>query len=257
MVRVIDVCSGKGGVGKTVVASNLGMALQRLGKKTVVIDFNFTTSHLSLCLKAYSHPITINSVLRGEASLADAVFTHQSGLKMVLGSLKIEDMANIDASNMGGMIREAFSDYDFVLLDSAPGLGKEAMTALRASDEILYVANPSIPSIIDIAKCNKVADSLDNRPRPIGVVVNRVRNKSYEVKNDEIVQSTGLPIIGAIPEDERMLECTNKETLITIHRKNSPSSRAFFRIAARISGGEYIKDGMLSSLIKIFRRKKL
>ena len=255
MVRVIDVCSGKGGVGKTVVASNLGMAMQKLGKKVVVIDFNFTTSHLSLCFNSYSHPITINSVLRGEAKMEDAVYTHSSGLKVVLGSLKLEDIVNTDTTNLKGMIAQAFSDYDFVLLDSAPGLGKEAMIALDACDEILYVVNPSIPSVIDVAKCNQVV-SMKNNAKAIGVLVNRVRNKSYEIKNEEITQFTNLPVIGSIPEDERVLESTNKETLVTLCEKNSPASKALFGIAAKISGVEYKKPGLLHNLIKILGGNK-
>ncbi|NIO44787.1 MAG: P-loop NTPase, partial [Candidatus Aenigmarchaeota archaeon] len=69
MVRIIGIVSGKGGVGKTVVASNLGVALQKFYKKTAVIDFNLTTSHLSLYFGIHSHPITLNHVLRNEAKL--------------------------------------------------------------------------------------------------------------------------------------------------------------------------------------------
>ena len=251
MVRVIDICSGKGGVGKTVVASNLGMALQKLGKKVAVIDFNFTTSHLSLCFNSYSHPITINNVLRGEAKMEDAIYTHSSGLKVVLGSLKLEDIVNADVGNIRGLIAQAFSGYDFVLLDSAPGLGKEALIALEASDEILYVVNPSIPSVIDVAKCNQVASLKNAAIKPIGIVLNRVRNKSYEIRNDEITQFTSLPVIGSIPEDERVLESTNKETLITLFNSSSPASKAFFKLATRISGAEYKKSGFIHNLKKI------
>jgi septum site-determining protein MinD len=232
-----------------VVASNLAMALQNMGKKTAIIDFNFTTSHLSLCFNSYSHPITINNVLRNEAKMEDAIYTHASGLKIVLGSLKLEDIVNVDVSNLKTLISQAFSDYDFVLLDSAPGLGKEAMIALDASDEILYVANPSIPSVIDIAKCNQVA-AIKNA-KAIGIVCNRVRNKSYEINNGEITQFTNLPVIGSIPEDERVLESTNKEMLVTLYDKKSPASKAFFVIASKISGTEYKKPGFFHNLKRI------
>jgi septum site-determining protein MinD len=249
MVRIIDVCSGKGGVGKTTVASNLGLALQKLGKKVAVIDFNFTTSHLSLCFNSYSHPITLNSVLRNEASMQDAMFTHSSGLKVVPGSLRLEDIVNVDASDIRKKIIQAFSDYDFVLLDSAPGLGREAIISIEASDEALYVANPTPPSIIDITKCNQVA-SIKNVSKPIGIIVNRVKNKSYEISNIEISQFTGLPVIGAIPEDENVLESTNKEMLVTLYKKNAPSSRAFFEIASKLTGAEYKKPGLLRGILK-------
>jgi len=251
MVRMIDVCSGKGGVGKTVVASNLGIALQKLYKRTAVVDFNFTTSHLSLYFGIYSQPITLNNVLRNEARLEDAMYSHASGLKVIPGSLNLKDIVDINVSDLKNKLKEAFSGFDIVLIDSAPGLGKEALIALQASDEVLYVANPQIPSVIDIAKCNDVVNKLDNKPSTIGIIVNRVRNKSYEIKNNEITQFTGLPVIGNVPEDESVLESTNKKTLVTLYKKNSQASKAFFKIAAKITGVRYIKSGVLYNLKKI------
>jgi len=256
MVRIIDICSGKGGVGKTVVASNLGIALQKFHKKVAVIDFNFTTSHLSLYFDIYSHPITLNNVLRNEAKIEDAIYSHYSGLKIVPGSLKIEDIVDVNVNNLKEMLRKAFSDFDMVLLDSAPGLGKEALIALQSSDEVLYVANPSIPSLVDISKCNQVINKLENKPTVLGIIVNRVKNKGYEIKNNEIIQFTESPIIGTIAENEKILESTNKKTLITLSDKNSSSSKEFFEIAAKIAGIEYKKLGFIESIMKKIRRKK-
>ena len=64
MVRIINICSGKGGVGKTVVTLNLGVSLQKFGKKVAVIDCNLTTAHLGLSLGIYSFPTTFNNFLR-------------------------------------------------------------------------------------------------------------------------------------------------------------------------------------------------
>jgi len=256
MVRIIDVCSGKGGVGKTVVASNLGIALQKLYKRTAVVDFNFTTSHLSLYFDIYSQPITLNNVLRNEARLEDAMYSHASGLKVIPGSLNLKDIVDINVSDLKNKLKEAFSGFDIVLIDSAPGLGKEALIALQASDEILYVANPQIPSVIDIAKCKDVVNKLDNKPSTIGIVVNRVRNRGYEIKNNEITQFTGLPVIGVVPEDEKILECTNKKTLVTVSKQKSSSSKAFFKIAAKIAGVENKEHSFIDSLMKFLGRRK-
>jgi len=255
MVRIIDVCSGKGGVGKTVIASNLGVALQKFYKKTAVIDFNFTTSHLSLYFGIYSHPITLNHVLRNEARLEDAVYSHHSGLKIVPVSLKLRDIIDIDVDNLRSTLKQAFSNFDVVFLDSAPGLGKEALIALQASDEILYVANPHIPSLVDITKCNQVINRLENKPIPIGIIVNRVRKKGYEIKNEEIRQFTELPIIGIIPEDENILSGFNKRTLVTVSKKRSSSKKEFFKIAAKLVGMKY-EYGFWDKFRRIFGKEK-
>ena len=256
MVRIIDVCSGKGGVGKTTVAANLGVALQRFNKKVVVIDCNLTTSHLGLLFGEYSYPVTLNNFLRNESRIEDATYTHSSGLRIVPASLDIKDIVNIDTNDFKQKLKTAFEGYDIVLLDSAPSLGKESLLALQSSDEVLFVANPYIPSLVDIAKCYQVINTLENKPIPIGIILNRVRKKPYELKSDEIKQFTQLPIIGVVPEDENVLESTNKKTLVTVSKKNSSSSKAFFEIAAKIAGVENRKHGFVYSLMKFLGRRK-
>lgn len=255
MVRIIDVCSGKGGVGKTVVASNLGVALQKFYKKTAVVDFNFTTSHLSLYFGIYSHPITLNHVLRNEARIEEAIYNHHSGLKIVPGSLKLRDIIDIDVNDLRNMLKQTFSGFDVVFLDSAPGLGREALTALQASDEVLYIANPHVPSLVDIVKCNQVVNKLENKPVPIGVIVNRVKNKNYEINKREIRQFTELPVIGIIPEDENILSGFNKRTLVTLSKKRSSSKKEFYKIAAKLVGMKY-EHSFWDKIKSIFGKEK-
>jgi len=254
MVRIIDICSGKGGVGKTTVAANLGVALQKFNKKVVVIDCNLTTSHLSLLFGMYSYPVTLNSFLKNEARIEDATYLHNSGLRIVPASLDFRDVVNIDANDLKQKLKNAFSNYDIVFLDSAPSLGRESLIALKASDEALFVANPHILSLVDVVKCHQLINTLEDRPLPIGIIVNRVRNRNYEIKPDEIRNFSDLPIIGIIPEDEKILESTNKKTLVTISKQNSSSSKAFFEIAAKLSGVEYRKPSLFSNFIRIFKR---
>ena len=254
MVRIIDVCSGKGGVGKTTVAANLGLALQNFGGKVAVVDCNLTTSHLSLLFGNYNFPVTLNSFLRNEARLEDAIYTHTSGLKVVPASLELKDIMDVDVNNLKEKLREIFYDFDIVLLDSAPGLGKEALIALQAADEVLFVANPYIPSLVDIVKCNQLIGSIESKPMSLGIILNRVKDKKYEISNEEIMQFTELPVIGSIPEDENILESTNKKTLVTISRRNSSASKAFLRIGAKISGTNYREVGILGRFMKIFSR---
>ncbi len=239
MVKIISVCSGKGGVGKTVVASNLAMSLTRLKKRVVILDFNFTTPHLSLYFGLFSYPLTLNSFLRNEVNLEETVYNHPSGLDIVPSSLDLVDIVNADTTNLKEKIKDAFWDYDYVILDSAPGLGKEALLSLKTCDEIIFVANPQIPSLVDIVKSLKVINTLETKPKPLGVIVNRVKKRNYETTLDEIKEFVEIPLLGVVPEDERILETENKKGLITIDKVNSPSSKAFFEIASKLTGERY------------------
>ncbi len=253
MVRIINICSGKGGVGKTTVAANLGYVLQKLGKKTVIIDFNLTTSHLALQFGFYDYQKTFNDFLRNEISLKESIYIHSSGLSIVPASLDLKDLINIDVANLKERIKETFEDYDFVLLDSAPGLGRESIVALKSCDEILFVANPYIPSLVDILKYLNLIKRFEYKPNIIGIVLNKVKNKNFEIKKEEIQAAFGLPVIGIIPEDDSILEALNRRILVTMLKK-SRASEALWKLGSKIAGIEYKKSSFFSSLFSIFKR---
>lgn len=236
MVRIITVASGKGGVGKTTIAANLALSLQRVGKRVVVIDCNLTTSHLGLMFGIYNYPVTLNNFLRDEARLESILYRHSSGLNIVPASLNLRDLVDIEVDDFKGSLKYAFSDYDFVILDSAPGLGREALMSLQTADEILFVATPTIPSLVDIVKCRSLVDSLGSGASVLGVVVNRVKNKAYEISAHDIRNFTGLPIVGIIPEDDSVIESTNRKSPLVTLSGDSPAAVAIYRIATRLSG---------------------
>lgn len=254
MVRIINICSGKGGVGKTTVTANLGYALQKLGKRTAIIDFNLTTSHLALQFRFYNYSKTFNDFLRNKINFEESIYIHTSGLSIVPASLELKDLIDIDTTNLKEKIKEVFSNYDFVLLDSAPSLGRESLIALKACDEILFVANPTIPSLIDIVKYKQVLNSLHPTPLVLGILLNRVKGKKYEITSNEVTQFTGFPVIGEIPEDENVLESMNKGVLVTIYKEESPASQAFFEIASKFAGIEYKKPSFFRKVMNIFRK---
>ena len=201
----------------------------------------------------FSCPVTLNNFLRNESSLEDAIYTHPSGLRVVPASLKLGDIVEMDVNKLRDTIRQVFCNYDIVFLDSAPGLGREALIALQASDEILYVANPHIPSLVDIEKCKQVVSAMEYRPVTIGVLLNRVRNKNYEIKTEEIREFLDMPVIGVIPEDENILAGFNKKELVVLSKKNSKSSKNFVSVAAKLAGVSY-EYGFFERIKRAFRK---
>ena len=264
MVRIITIASGKGGVGKTTIAANLGVSLQRLNKSVVVVDCNLTTAHLGLLFGIYYYPATLNDFLRNEVSFGNVLYRHSSGMGIVPASLNLEDLVDIEIGDFRKSLKYAFSDYDFVILDSAPGLGREALISLQAADEILFVATPTIPSMVDVLKCKNLADSLvgGQGPTVLGVVVNRVKGKDYEITIEDIRRFTELPIVGVIPEDDSVIESTNRKSLVIAESGGSPASIAIYRIATRIAGAPtfvpipemyYKKPSFLKRVMNFFR----
>ena len=90
MAKLITITSGKGGVGKTTTAINLGAALNAFGKEVIILDANLTTPNIGLHLGAPIVPVSLNHVLLGKARLSDAIYEHESGTKIITSSLSIK-----------------------------------------------------------------------------------------------------------------------------------------------------------------------
>ena len=256
MVRVIGIVSAKGGVGKTTVTANLGAALaSEFGRNVVAVDCNLTTSHLGLYLGVYSPSYTLNNVLRNEVSLQKATCEHASGLKVVPASLGIDDLYDIDTNNLRKILKKTFGQADMILLDSSPGLGREALITIQTSDELIFVTTPHIAPIVDITKTRQLAIRMHKKS--IGIVLNRVKNQRYELTTEEIEQLTNLPVIATIPEDENAIKSTNSKVPLVSMYPNSLGSRAFFKLAADLVGEKYYhKSGLIERIVNIFKRNR-
>jgi len=157
MSRIIAVLSGKGGVGKTTLVSNLGAALVKKGKNVTIIDGNVTTPNLSLHLGIPFYRVTLHDVLQKDFPIESAVYNHSTGLKIVPASLAAESIKNVNLDKLEGALLNLLGNTEIMLVDSAAGLGKEALTAMSIADEIIVVTNPELPAVTDALKTIKIA----------------------------------------------------------------------------------------------------
>ncbi|TAL46854.1 septum site-determining protein MinD [archaeon] len=232
MPRVIGVLSGKGGVGKTTLVSNLGYALTQLGHNVTLIDGNVTTPHLGMHLGMHMAPKTIHHVLKGETSLKSATYDHPLGFKVIPGSLSVNDLIGLDIGELANITKKV--NTDFVLVDSAPALGREAASALAAVSEVVLIANPDLPSIADALKTAKVAEA--SGKKVLGVVLNRMTRKRHEVGRNDVHALIQYPVIAEIPEDENVAASIASKTPLLDMDPSSPASQEFFRLACKLTG---------------------
>lgn len=263
MGKVIALVSGKGGVGKTSCAANIGIALAQNGKRVLLVDADIAMANLSLLLGMQSSPITLHDVLLGESSIQDSVYDGPGGVHFVPSGLSLESYRRVDAERLEQVVREIAPEYDFVLLDAPAGIEKNVMAAISASDEVLLIAQPTSPSVADVLKAKLVAQRL-NVP-PIGVVINFARFEKGEISKEDMSKILELPVYGVIPYDDEMRKSFLQENVIPTIIKNpgSPACIAIKKIAARIGGyAPASRDlrpekgrGLFSRLFGFFRRK--
>jgi len=241
MTRIISVVSGKGGAGKTTLVANLGAALAEMGKDVTIIDANLTTPNLGFHLGVPLYPTTLHDVLKGRARIQDALYAHDSGVKIIPAGIGINDLKGIDARDLPNSLLDLLGNTDIILIDAAAGLGREALSAIESSDELLVVTNPELPAVADALKAMKLAQEVGTKIS--GVVLNRVTGGRYEMPLEDIKHMLDVDVLAAIPEDDAVKQAIAEKTPVVHFAPKSKASREIRKLAAQLVGEDvFIKN---------------
>jgi septum site-determining protein MinD len=240
--RTILICSGKGGVGKTTLTANLGIALASQGVRTAVLDADFGLRNLDLLLGLENRIVyTAQEVLEGSCRLEQAMVKHKqqpllallpAGNPRMLDWLKPEDMQKIVE-----MIKPLF---DVVLIDAPAGVEDGFKNAAAAAEEAIVVTTPEVSAVRD---ADRVIGLLNSRGiQPIQLVLNRVRPKMMAAMDmlsvSDVTDMLALPLLGLVLEDEAVIVSTNRGEPLTLNGGQSPAAVAYRNVARRLQGEE-------------------
>jgi len=241
MSKVYTVISGKGGVGKTTIAANLGVSLARMRKKTVVVDADLAMGGVATILGLSEIPVTLHEVLAGKGSIEKAVYsTH--GLDVLPSGHTVSGFLRTDPKKLEGVVDKLKRTYDYVIIDSPPGLNKYSLAPLKNADEVLLVVTPDLPAVQTTAKLQSVIATYSANVR--GVIVNRFRIPSFfpwlfgvkgSMEKGEIERRLKAKVLGVIPEDRAVIESMNMRSAIVIYRPKSSASKAINAIAKNLT----------------------
>ena len=142
--------------------------------------------------------------------------------------------------------------FDYIILDSAPGLGREALSVLQACDEIIFVTKPTIPTLTDITRVAEVACKMGHSN--FRVVLNMVRNKNYELKALQAKNLFRTRILGTIPFDENVMDSIALGIPIMWHESNSRVVDSYMDIAAGLAGIKYKTPSLFKRISKRFKK---
>ncbi len=237
MTRIITVSSGKGGVGKTTLVSNLSAALAQYGRSVIALDSNLTASNLGLHLGMHLYPNTLHDVLEGKVHIKQAMYKHPSGFTVVPADISLRKIRNVKSHEYVSIFDKIMREADFILIDSPAGLGKDTIEAIRAADELITVTNPELPAVTDALRLSLLADK--NGTHNLGVVVNRLKKEKHELKLEDIENVMRLPILGHVPEDKHVRRSIALKEPVMTYSPRSPAAQHFKAIAAKLIGEEY------------------
>ena len=252
MTRVITVASGKGGVGKTTITSNLGVSLSIYGERTVVLDADIAMANLELVLGMEGKSVTLHEVLSGEAEIEEAIYEGPGGVMIVPAGISLEGIRNVNVNRLEDALTKLMEDTDILLIDAPAGLEKDALAALASADELLLVTNPEVPAISDALKTKIIASKLG--VNILGVVINREQHDKTFLSVEEIETILEVPVLAVVPNDPEVSRAAAFGEPVVIKNPKSPVTNAIMKLAADLIGEDYTpiepdKKGVISKLV--------
>lgn len=235
--RIIGLISGKGGVGKTSMCVNLGMALKQEGAEVTVVDTDFSASNLGVYLGRYDHPVKIQEVLNGDADPSSAIFRHPTGLKVISASNKLNDVEP-NTEKLKEVLEAAAEESDYVLVDCPPGLNRTVESIIDACEEIMIVTTPTQTAGINAAQ---VVEKIKQMRQPVlGSVLNMVEDSpEMELIEREVEMMTESHIIAQIPYDSEMKKSLFDNQPLVLYEPLSEAAIEIRKLAAEMEGNEF------------------
>jgi septum site-determining protein MinD len=234
----ITIASGKGGVGKTTISANLGVALAEFGKDVTILDADIEMANLELLFGLEGMSVTLHQVLAGEAAPNEAMYNGPAGVKVIPAGISLDGLRKADPDVLENVLDEIMKQTEILILDAPAGLGKSAITSLAVGQELLLTANPEISSMSDALKTKIVAKKLG--AHVLGVVLNRVGTDTTDLTVEEVQTILETNVIATIPEDPEVRRSSAAGNPLVIRAPNSPAALAIKTLAGDLIGEKYI-----------------
>ena len=235
MGSVIVVTSGKGGTGKTSITGGVSSCLARLGKSVLCIDMDIGLRNLDISLGLSDRALMdFSDVVLGRCSLEKAAVSHPDLPGLSLLTAPMSFTPQLTQWQVQELLDEARKRYDYIMIDSPAGLGQGFQLTTCGADRALVVSTNDASSLRDAQRTVAELDRLDQ----IHLVMNRIQPKllrQLRTTIDDAMDAAGLPLIGVVPEDPRVILSANQGRPLILGGRQG-AANACLNIAKRIQG---------------------
>jgi flagellar biosynthesis protein FlhG len=259
---VYSVTSGKGGVGKTSITTNLAFCLARRGKRVLVIDADLNLANIDIIL-GLSPKYNIQHVLNGERTLAEVLVRGPGGFRILPASSGILDLFTLAESQklfLLAEMEEVSRDLDFLLIDTAAGINDNVVYFNLAARQRLVVLTPEPTSLTDAYALIKVLaanHAMDRFQVLVNMAASRAEGlavyRKLAMAADRFLETVSLDYAGFIPRDAKVSEAVRRQELLAEVFPDSRAARAIDELAGNLveetaaaGGGSFSWQGMLN-----------
>ena len=270
--RVITVTSGKGGVGKTSIAVNLAIQMQRLGKRVIILDADFGLANIEVMLGIRPQYNLADLMFRGK-TLTEIITRGPEDIGFISGGSGIQELARMTKEQVMYLTQklvELDSMADVIIVDTGAGIADNVLEFVTASSEVVLVATPEPTSITDAYALLKALNrraGFSREHTSIQMISNRVggetEGKSLYEKMSVVVDkflNIQPEFLGIIPQDDMISKAVMVQKPITMAYPNSPAAKAMQAIAEKLCDGPQREvkkgiTGLFSDMIRTRFRK--
>ena len=238
MSEVIVITSGKGGVGKTTAAANLGTALAAADKKTVMVDTDIGLRNLDVVVGLENRIVyNLVDVVEGNCRLKQALIRDRHYPKLyLLPAAQTRDKSAVEPEQMIKLCQDLRKEFDYILLDSPAGIEQGFKNAVSGADRAIVVTTPEVSAIRDADRIIGLLEAAEMKK--IHLLINKIRPDMVRngdmMSVEDVEEILAVPLIGVVPDDENIVICTNKGETVTA--KDCTSGQAFVNISRRLMG---------------------
>ena len=242
--KVVAVTSGKGGVGKTNIVTNLAIALARQGSRVLVLDGDLGLANVDLLL-GIAPQYDLQDMILGDKRLEDIVLEGPDGIRVVPASSGVEELANLDEYRTECLLRslaDVEGDLDLILIDTPSGISTHAVSLAQAADEIIVVTTPEPTSFSDAYAMIKVLSQRALKCVP-ALLVNQANSESEALEVSRRVQAVAKRFLnidveywGFVLADESVPKSVIRQEPFLSTYPYSPASSCINRLARRVLG---------------------
>ena len=242
--KAIAITSGKGGVGKSNVAVNLGIAMAQRGQRVVLLDADLGLANVDV-LCGITPRRTIEHVLDGRASLREVMVPGPGGFMLVPGASGVAGLADLDPSQRRHLLRELTRlerESDVILVDTGAGIGSSVVGFAVAAERVVVVCTPEPTSITDAYGMIKSLRSTSDAAQ-IHLVVNMAEDEAEGLHVHGRIQEacrtflgTSIELGAIIPRDPLVSMAVRSQMPFLIGSPNAPAAFAMRRMADSFLG---------------------